>query len=217
MISCELFSSLFPFRGLSSEVVGEIFSEKKFTERAFRRGECVFSKSSGDAVGFVTDGECEVVRYKHDGSAVALNRLAVGDSFGILSVFGAEDFPTEVVALRSSTVLFIERDDFLSLLAEHSEISLNIITFLAERISFLNSKIKTFSGTRVEDRLASFLSAEVDKKGLSFPFNCKKTAEAINSGRASVYRAISSLEEAGLIKFDTKSISVLDYEGLKSF
>ena len=98
----------------------------------------------------------------------------------------------------------------------YSQISSNIIKFLANRISFLNKKIATFSGSRVEDRLAAYLLNEVEKRAaLEFPFNCNKTAEEINAGRASVYRAIASLEEAELITMSEKIIYIKDREGLE--
>ena len=91
-----------------------------------------------------------------------------------------------------------------------------MINFLAGRISFLNKKIATFSGTRVEDRLAAFLICEAEKHGeSSFPFNCQKTAKEINAGRASVYRALSAFEDSGLISLVDKKIYIKDLQGLE--
>lgn len=217
MITLDFFSTLFPFMGMSTDKIEEIYGAARFSEKSFKRGDTVFGEGLGECIGFVTEGECEVRQIRHDGSSVTLNRLGRCDSFGILSVFGKEEFPTEIHALRSTSVTFFSREDFISLLYAYPEISLNVIAFLAGKVSFLNKRIKTFSGTRVEDRLASFLLGEAEKYGEALPFNCKKTAEAINSGRASVYRALASLESLGLIKFDTKTVTVLNLEGLKNF
>ena len=68
----------------------------------------------------------------------------------------------------------------------------------------------------MEDRLSAFLLCQADEYGSdSFPFNCLKTSEEINAGRASVYRAAALLEDAGLIKLDNKKIYIIDRNGLE--
>lgn len=167
-------------------------------------------------VGFVLSGRCEIGLNRGEGSKTVLNILSEGDSFGVLSVYSDDEFPTRVYATKNSEILFFTADQIRDFANNYSQISSNIILFLANRISFLNKKIATFSGIRVENRLATFLLSEsVRNKSHSFPFNCNKTAEAINAGRASVYRAIASLEEEGLISLVEKIIYIKDHEGLE--
>ena len=84
---------------------------------------------------------------------------------------------------------------------------------MADRINFLNKKIGTFSGTRVEDRLFSFLVSKAEKEGKNtLSLNCKKCSEAINAGRASVYRALDLLVSEGIIRFENKTITLLKTE-----
>ena len=84
---------------------------------------------------------------------------------------------------------------------------------MADRINFLNKKIGTFSGTRVEDRLFSYLLSKSERtKSPTFTLNCKTCSEAINAGRASVYRAIDALVSEGTILFQNKIITLLKTE-----
>ena len=46
-------------------------------------------------------------------------------------------------------------------------------------------------------------------------FNAKKTSEEIGAGRASVYRALSSLQDSGLIVFTNKQIQVINKNNLE--
>ena len=93
---------------------------------------------------------------------------------------------------------------------------MNIIEFLTEKINFLNDKIAAFSGGSVEEKLAShILLLSKKNNSLEFDFNKKKSAEALNCGRASLYRAISALESAGYISLDNKKIIINDPEGLE--
>lgn len=207
----------FLFRGLSEEEISRLLTDKAPRSLTFKRGEIVYSSQDSNAmVGFVVSGECQVRLDHSDGGKTILNAIGEGGSFGILSVLSAEDFPTTIYASRNSHILFFTADQIDYFVNNCSQISQNLIHFLAQKISFLNKKIATFSGNRVEKRLAAFLLCEGERHSSDvFPFNRQKTAEEINAGRASVYRAIASLEEEGLIKIDDKKIHINDREGLE--
>ena len=168
-------------------------------------------------IGFIVNGECAVERIKNDGNAVPLNTLRSGDSFGIMTVLSCSDeFPTKVVAKKKSRIVFITKKDTLYLINQHSQIAMNVISFLAKKIEFLNNKVATFSSDTVEEKLANFIFLEYKKRNsVEFPFNCKKTAEVINSGRASLYRAITALNDENIIRLENKKIIILDPEGLE--
>ena len=93
---------------------------------------------------------------------------------------------------------------------------MNVIKFMSKKIRFLNEKVATFSSPTVEEKLCNYILAEYKKYGeREICFNCKKTADATSSGRASIYRAIGSLAERGIIKFESKKIFILDPYGLE--
>ena len=182
----------------------------------FKRCDMIYSSITDARLGIVLDGKCEVRKDKPDGNRVVLNMLECGDSFGILSVLTNDELPTSIFALKNSTVLFFSSDQIDYFVNNSSQISRNIISFLANRIVFLNKKIATFSGTRVEDRLAVYLLSKAQLNNSNeFAFNCQKTAEEINAGRASIHRALDALEQEGLIKFDNKKIYISDPNGLE--
>ena len=210
-------SSSFLFKGLSEEEINSIIDESPPTTAVYKRGELIFSSENEEKkVGLVIDGKCEIRISKGDGAKTVLNNLGPNDSFGILSVYSAEDFPTQIFASTNCEVLFFTAEQIALFVNNYSQISLNLINFLANRIAFLNKKIATFSGNRVENRLAAFILSEADSYGTpEFPFNRQKTAEKINAGRASVYRALASLEAEGLIRLDEKQIIITDRKGLE--
>lgn len=207
----------FLFSGLAEEEIADILNENSPTVRCFKRGELIYSSANGEgSVGFVLSGRCEIRLDRAEKGRTVLNILSESDSFGVLSVFSDDEFPTHIYATKNSEILFFTAEQIKHFVNNYSQISANLIKFLANRISFLNKKIATFSGNRVEDRLAAFLLNEIDKHGtFEFPFNCNKTAEEINAGRASVYRALASLEESGLITMSEKIIYIKDREGLE--
>ncbi len=209
-------SKTFLFRDVGKEELDRIISENPPIVQTYKRGETVYSSSNeGGGVGFILSGRCEV-RLDRCGGRTVLNILSEYDSFGVMSVYSGEEFPTQIFATKNSEIVMFTDDQIKGFVNSNSQISSNLIDFLVNRISFLNKKVATFSANTVENRLAVFLLSERDKLGsLSFPFNCQKTAEEINAGRASVYRALSSLEGDGLISIADKKIYITDPEGLE--
>ncbi len=208
-------SQLFLFSGLTEKELDDSLNSVCPEILSFQRGDRIYCKESDEKkIGFIFGGRAEVRKPKGDGGYSVLNQLSEGDSFGVLSVFSKDEFPTEIIATKNSEVLFLGADEVIRLVEENAKIAINVINFMAERISFLNKKIQTFSGTRVEDRLLSYLKSKWEAAGCKeFTLNFKKCSEAINAGRASVYRAMSSLIEDGSISYDdNKKITIIKDE-----
>lgn len=201
----------FMFYGIEEKECKKIISSISPRYEEYKKGDLVFSREqNGHAVGFILSGECEILRLRNGGNSVLLNRITTYDSFGILSVFSADDdYPTEIFARKNTAVLFFTKKDILSLIENNHKISLNVINFLSSRIAFLNRKIAAFSAGTTEEKLASFLYSEYLSHGPEFALNCKRCSEALGIGRASVYRGLDALVTEGLIKFENKKIYII--------
>lgn len=213
----EFISCSFLFKGLSEDKTSSILKSLTYTISDFKRGDLIFTPLEFEKkIGFVIDGECDVTQ-SHGDSSVRLRALTKGDTFGIIAIFSPNaEYPTTVVARRTSKVLFLDKDTVLSLVRQFSQIALNVITFLAERVGFLNSKISTFNAGTAEAKLASYIyTSYVQTGSFEIPFNKTKAAQTINVGRASLYRAISALADEGIIRFDSKNIYIIDPKGLE--
>ena len=216
METAELLSSCFLFKGLDKEEIKALFEKANAETLSFSRGETIYSPTIYQKkVGFIIDGRCEVRHSRPDGSSVVMNILESCDSFGVLAAFSENEFPTEIVATKATRVVFFDKADIIAFTESHAEIATNLIRFMVNRIEFLNGKIFTFSGGSVEQKLASYILSEAKNKGKFFDFNRKKAAESISAGRASVYRALDSFVDGGIVNFDSKKIYILDLKGLE--
>ena len=214
----EFFSKSFLFEGIDSKKIDEILKLIEPTLKCYKAKEVIYSPSCFDKnVGFIVSGECKIERVKSDGTHVPLNIAKANDSFGITAALtDEEEFPTRVTASKATKVIFITKENIDFLIENYIDVAKNVITFLSNKIVFLNKKVATFASNTVEEKLASYILMKYSKIGKTeFPFNCKKASESINSGRASLYRAISSLSEKGIISLVDKKIIILDQEGLE--
>lgn len=210
-------SKTFLFDGLSDASLDDLLQNQPPYILEFRRGDLIYpTNNTPEGVGFVLNGRCEIRRTKSDGGRVVLNILGENDSFGVLSIFSEEKFPTQIFASINCKILFFSKDKIIYFVNNYLQISINLIKFLTSRVNFLNNKIATFSSDSVDEKLAAFLLYEVSRfKSCEFPFNVKKTAEEIGVGRASVYRSISLLESNKIINCNNRKIYILDLEGLE--
>ncbi len=214
----ERLAELFLFQNLDKSTLIDISKKINMQTASFAAKEIIYTPDNFDRkIGFILSGSCLVERINSENKKVPLNKLSANDSFGIVAVLGQpEKFPTEVKTVTDSEILFISQNDVKMLIDNYPTVAKNIIYYLAQKIVFLNSKIATFASDTVEQKLASYILNEKNKTDNNFiTFNCKRSAEAINIGRASLYRALTSLTEANLIKLENKKIYILDRKGLE--
>lgn len=213
----DFLSMTFLFSDIDKEIISANVYECDVEIRDYAPKEWIYTPSSyAEMVGFVIQGECTVERTKNDGSAVPLNALRRGDSFGIMAVLSSsKEFPTRIVSKGKTKILFMTKTAVLGLIETIPAVSMNVIRFLSRKIEFLNQKIATFSSDSVEEKFATHILEQSRDMDEPLVFNAKKSAEAINAGRASLYRAITSLTNAGIIKIENKKIYILDRNGLE--
>ncbi len=211
--------STFLFKGLDDTEYLSLIENCEPKTAKYKRGELIYSPCDyREAMGFVLSGECEVESHTADGNKVSLNFLRKGDSFGILSLFSDEEFPTDIRAKKNCEILFLDKATLLSFIETSPKISLNLIKFLAKRVVFLNGKIDTVTQGSVHTKLATYLLSRARAEGsLSFEFNFKRCSEIINCGRASVYRSVDFLKNNGYIKAENKKIYILNKEKMEDF
>ena len=206
----KVLSKSFLFSGLTIEEISELINEKELNIKQYTRGDTVYPEDNEEKkVGFILSGACEVRKNKSSSAQALLNTLTATDSFGILSIYSESKFPTQIIATRNCEILFFTKAQIEEYVNNSFQITQNLINFLTNRINFLNEKISILSSTRVEERLIQYLLIEAKKHDKDeFYFNITKTSEAINAGRASIYRALDSLQNDGLITFNKKTIKI---------
>ena len=212
-----MLENTFLFRGIDQSGIERLLPIMETEERSYAKGETIYSPNDFERkLGFVIKGECWVGRCT-GGNFIPLNVIEESGSFGVVAILSEYDsFPTTVMAKTSCTVLFISKQSIDRLMENDLQVTRNIVSFLARKINFLNDKLATFSGGCIEEKLAGYILSLKKKHGsLEFDFNKKKSAEALNCGRASLYRAIESLEADGIITVKDKKIQIIDPEGLE--
>ena len=109
--------------------------EGVFARRDFAPGDKVFSLGEpGDSLYIVGTGSVELFVKDNAGSKIVLALCGPGEVFGELSLFDGGARTASAVALESSTLLVLDRDDLLTFLRRHPDAALDLLTTMGQRI-----------------------------------------------------------------------------------
>ncbi len=214
MTSQKSLADFFLFAGIPDETVAHLLEAVPPTVLHVSAGEILYSGENGEKkLGLLLSGEADVKRRGEN--EVVFNHLRAGDAFGVASLFGSDgDFPTVIVAKKKAACAFFSEEQVEKLLALSPLVNRNYITFLSEKIRFLNEKIASFSAKNAEGKLASLLLS-LEKDGVAAVGSFTGAAKRLSCGRASFYRALAALTKSGAIERHGDQIRILNKEILE--
>lgn len=152
-------------------------------------------------IGIIVNGSAVIKRYNETGDSITIRTISSGELFGAASVFGSwKDGMSSIIAKINCQVLYITEDNFCKILKQYPQMSLNYITYLSDRIRFLNRKLDAFTAKSTEERLYEYLLSQADADGnIDLGFGMAELARRLQVGRTSIYRDIESLQSKQLI------------------
>ncbi|MBO4326794.1 MAG: Crp/Fnr family transcriptional regulator [Clostridia bacterium] len=182
----------------------------------FETGEKVYSPDGmKKAAGIVLSGT--VIVNRQGDETVRLNTLKPGDVFGIAGLFAtnaekSNGTVTEVVAAAPADIWFIPGETIRKMIRENPDFAESYITYLSQKIRFLNKRIADFTAACAETKTARYLGELVknSKDGtLTFKVNMSALAKTLDIGRASLYRALACLEAKNIIRRTEGRIEII--------
>jgi CRP-like cAMP-binding protein len=108
---------------------------KRFVERNYPAGKVIVTQGQGGEGFFViATGKCQAVRERSDGEKVVVNSFEAGDFFGELALLDESGLRTATVTASEETkCLVLTRWDFIAVLKEDAEMSIDILQEMAKR------------------------------------------------------------------------------------
>ena len=195
------------FDGLSEREKSDILSELGNIEN-FDKGDELYRNG---VLAIILNGKATVKRLNDIGDIITIRSISSGELFGAASVFGDwKNGMSSIIADTNCEVLYINEDKFCNILKQYPQISINYISYLSDRIRFLNRKLDAFTTKSTEERLYEYLLSQSNDNGIiNLSFGMAELARRLNVGRTSIYRDISTLESKGLINRDGHNFKIL--------
>ena len=176
----------------------------------FKKGEIIYTADKfSNSLGFICKGTAFAVT--NSGQELFMNSFGEGACFGAAALFGGgESYVSTIIAKTDTEVLFISEDTLNSIFTNFPKASINYISFLSEKIRFLNKKLSMLSCSNTEEAVLNYLSSVRDCDGYALiPKNMTLFSKMLGIGRASLYRSLDKLEENGKILRENNRIKVI--------
>lgn len=200
------------FDGTRKELLSEAVSASVLYD--YERGAEI---SSEKPALFVVISGCVCVRRTEGSHTVLLNTIKEGGVFGAAQLFCDEKAFSSVRAACACTCLQMPKTAVAALLKNDFAFTQNYVTFLSDRIRFLNKKIASFTAGSGEQTLAGYLLSQTAKDGVvTLDRNMSALASSLNLSRPTLYRAFISLAEQGIIEKNGKEVRIISAKKLEN-
>ena len=154
------------------------------------------------------EGNGKICRVAESGEKLTVRTAASGDVFGAVSVFGSwSNSRSTITAVTNCQAIYISEELLKKMISDFPKVALNYISYLTDRIRFLNNRLDTFSAKSTELKIYEYLVSCADEKGVvSLNFSMSEFARRLKIGRTSLYRGFDSLENGGFITREKSKI-----------
>ena len=201
------------FEGTSQEALLQALAEKGASVHTLSSGKSM--DISAEKSLYVLLRGCAQIRSLDEERNVILRTLQPGAVFGAAALFLKDSPPISAVeASDDCDFLSLSADTVRTLMQRDAAFLDAYLTLLAERVRFLNKKIKCFTGGSAERRVALWLLGE-EEDSVSLSISLQAMSDTLDIGRASLYRALDKLEAQGLISREGRRITLISREALR--
>ncbi|MBF0458112.1 MAG: Crp/Fnr family transcriptional regulator [Nitrospirae bacterium] len=209
------------FSVLSDEDCEEI--RPYFKSVTYRKKEMIFSEGDrSDWFYIVSKGKIKITRQSQDGKELILELIQPNELFGAVAAFKGFPYPANAVAMESSTVLKVSRNDLFKIIDMFPSVMFSIASVLGDRMKNSHDTLKNIALERVESRIASLLlklaiKSSPDALRIDLKLTKQDIADMAGTTVETAIRTISKFKKLGLIAEKKGMFVIKDPEGLGLF
>ena len=203
-------------RSIAGRVVSRRFSED---ELLFVAGE--------EALGLyvIVNGSVRAFRESLDGREQVIHVETAGATVAEVPVFDGGKYPSTVAAEEDTETLFLDKRDMRQVCLQYPEIPLAALKVLAARLRRCAELVEMLSLKEVVQRVARFILSEARNRGtatangttLTLNQTNQQIAARVGSVREVISRALSRLQQDGLIVLEDRELTIPDLTALAAF
>ncbi|MBM4337717.1 MAG: Crp/Fnr family transcriptional regulator [Deltaproteobacteria bacterium] len=198
------------FRNLDEKDLADIAG--LLIDRKFPRDAVILEDGSlGDYMYLIQEGQVKVTKMSEDGREKILEMLGPGDFFGEMALLDREPRSASVKTTTACVLLALSRMDFLGLLKQDHELTLELLRELARRIRETDEQIRGLSFERVESRarrlLARLAKEKVPERAdrmATSPITHQQLADLVGTSRETITRIVKDLKDEGWLEQEGK-------------
>ena len=215
----EFLESVNLFYNVKDSVVEEV-SKLSQSKTYPKNSMIILEEEFGDQLFIVKKGTIKITRVNDEGKEVILALLGVGDFFGEMAILDGKSRSANALAQEKCEVVTINSSDFLNILKNNFQVSMNLLEELAVRLRKSDQQIEALSLSDAEHRIGvSLLNIAEDmgviKNGVvtisNLPYQ-QDIANMAGTSRETVSWVLKKLEDRLLISKKGHTLQISDYK-----
>jgi len=181
-------------------------------DRKYPRDAVIYEDGSiGDYMYIISEGQVKVTKMSEDGREKILEILGPGDFHGEMALLDRAPRSASVKTTTPCVLLALSRQDFLGLLKQNHELTLELIRVLVRRLRETDEQIKGLLFERVEGRARRLLArlakepvpGREDRVATS-PITHQQLADLVGTRRETITRVVKELKDEGWLEQEGK-------------
>jgi CRP/FNR family cyclic AMP-dependent transcriptional regulator len=194
------------------------------TERQLKNGQVIFQKGDpGASLMAVLHGRVKIGAYSEDGKEIILNIVEPGQIFGEIALLDGKQRTADATAMGPTTLLVLDRRDFIPFLERNPKIAVRLIEVLCERVRRTSEMVESVAFLEYSARLARLLLRLAENYGeesedgvrINLRISQQDLGNLIASTRESVNRQLNAWAEEGIVELERGQITILDSDALE--
>jgi CRP-like cAMP-binding protein len=182
-------------------------------DRKFPKNATIFEEGvGGDYMYVIKEGQVKVTKMSEDGREKILEILGPGDFFGEMALLDREPRSASIKTTRSCVLLALSRNDFLGLLRNNPDISMELIRVLSRRLRETDEQVRGLLFERVEGRTRRVLRRLASDPVPGQPelrstpaLTHQQLADLVGTSRETITRVLKDLKDEGWLAQRGKS------------
>jgi CRP/FNR family cyclic AMP-dependent transcriptional regulator len=193
--------------------------------RRYARGQTIFLEGDeGTALCLIAEGRVRIQLTGADGREVVLNVYGPGEIFGELALLDGEPRSADAIAQDAARVFWLQRRDFVAFLDGHPRAAMTMLASLSRRLRHTTRVVQDATFRDVPSRLARVLLELAERHGRHVEDGIRvdarltqgELAAMVGASRETVNRALRSLEQRGLLRWESGRITITRPEQLRA-
>jgi len=197
LCSTELFKGI---KGLE-----EIIQSFPPTEITLSSGERYEIKNS---LALFCKGKADIVK-ESDSRIAYMKTVKDTTLLGLATLFSKESEYISTLIAKTDTQLILFSEGFVeAVIKADADFSLRLVTLLCQKVRYLNRRIDFYTCQGAEEKVHEFLHRTADADDI-ITMSMSKMSETLGIARASLYRALTALEDKGCMVRNGKKIQLI--------
>jgi len=198
-------------------------SHEKRSKTYNKKEHIYFEADSPNFLYFLTSGKVKTYKMNKDGKEFVTNLYKSGDFLGYKSLISEQTYEESAIALETTEITLIPKEDFIYLLNSSKDVSHKFIKMLAGSVDIKQQELLDLAYNTVRKRVADSLIKLQDKyqndsdTPFSIAISRDDLASLVGTATESVIRTLSEFKQDKYITIKGSNITILDPEKLKNF